>query len=86
MPHHKSCEKRLRQSKQLRAHNRFIKSTLRSAIKELEATQDPVEAGKQLSAVSSLLDKAAKRNVMHHRTADRRKSRLALFVQKLASS
>ncbi|MAE71729.1 MAG: 30S ribosomal protein S20 [Gemmatimonadetes bacterium] len=83
MPHHRSAVKRLRQSAVARQRNRNIKSTIKTAVKKLDALTDPTEARALLSEVHGMLDKAAKRNVMHARTADRRKSRLAKRIAAL---
>ena len=76
MPHHKSCKKRMRQSVKQRTRNRAYRGELRSAIRELRASE-----GEDLSAkyreVTSLLDRAASRGLIHKRAADRYKSRLA---------
>ncbi len=84
MPHHRSAAKRLRQSVVSRQRNRTVKSSIKTAIKKLDATTDPAEARTLLSEVHGMIDSAAKRNVMHARTAARRKSRLAKKINKLA--
>lgn len=83
MPNHKSCEKRLRQEKKRSARNHFVKKTIRSLAKKLHS-EIPVEEKEQLlQEVYSRLDKAAKRNIIHKRTASRRKARLAAYLNKL---
>jgi small subunit ribosomal protein S20 len=63
--------------------NRGVRSQVRRAIKELRAAATKEEALKKYREVVSLLDKAAAKGVIHKGNADRHKSRLALFVQKI---
>ena len=85
MPHHKSAEKRIRQDKKRRARNRAVKSEVKLVVKKVTATTDPDEGAKILPEVNSVIDKAAKKGVIHWRTAARRKSRLAKRVKSLSS-
>ena len=81
MPNTKSAERRMRNSARKNLHNRSIKSSLHTLEKsylELLAEGKKDEAAKQLRALSSAFDKAAKSGVVHRATADRKKSRLAL--------
>ena len=87
MPNTKSAERRMRNSARKRLENKTIKSRLKS----LEGKYlDLVGAGKKSEAVGALrgvasaLDKAVKNGVVHYRMADRKKSRLALQLNKLA--
>jgi len=64
-----------------------IKNELKKTIKNFQALvaeKKSEEARKVLLKVSSLLDKAAKKNVIHANTASRRKSRLSRKVLKAA--
>jgi len=67
-----------------RIRNRAFRSQLRQAIKDVRSESNKEEALKKLKLASVLLDKAADANIIHWRNADRNKSRLALFVGKLA--
>ena len=81
MPNTKSAERRMRNSARKNLRNRSVKSNLHTLEKgylELLATGKKDDAAKQLRALSSALDKAAKSGVLHRATADRKKSRLAL--------
>jgi small subunit ribosomal protein S20 len=81
MPNTKSAERRARNSARKNLHNRSIKSrlhTLEGTYLGLLSAGKKDEAAKQLPALSSALDKAAKSGVVHRATADRKKSRLAL--------
>jgi small subunit ribosomal protein S20 len=62
------------------ARNNFVKRTIRSLTKNLQ--QNPENRENKLSQLYAQLDKAAKKGVIHKRTASRRKARLAAFVNK----
>ena len=85
MPHHKSAAKRIRQDKKRRIRNRAVKSEVKLAVKKVTTTEDPEEGAKVLPGVNSVIDKAAKKGVLHRRTAARKKSRLAKRVRSLSS-
>ena len=85
MPHHKSAEKRIRQDKKRRARNRAVKSEVKLVVKKVTAVTDSDEGVKVLPEVSSVIDKAAKKGVLHWRTAARKKPRLAKQVKSLLS-
>jgi len=83
MPNHKSCEKRLKQDQKRHARNNYVRSTLKTLSKKIHSDMPQAEKEKLLETVYSQLDKAAKKGVIHPRTASRRKSRLALTVFKV---
>ena len=83
MANHKSAEKRARQSEKLRLHNKYYARTTRNAIKVLRNTTDKAEAVALLPKVSSMLDKLAKKNIIHANKAANLKSSLTLYVNKL---
>jgi small subunit ribosomal protein S20 len=85
LPHHKSAAKRIRQDKKRRARNRAVKSEVKLAVKKVNAVTNPDEGAKVLPEVNSVIDKAAKKGVLHWRTAGRKKSRLAKRVKSLSS-
>ena len=74
MANHKSSEKRIRQTATKRANNRYYAKTTRNAVKKLRMTTEKVVA---------MLDKLAKKNVIHDNKAANLKSKLALHVNKL---
>ncbi len=81
MPQHKSSEKRMRTSKKENARNRAVKSTLKTMTKKLEASgADDAEA--MYRELASELDRSAKKGIIPRRRADRKKSRLALAINK----
>lgn len=82
MPHHKSAVKRIRTTKRDNAKNTAARSELKTLMKKLsEAPTDKELASK----AASLLDRAVKRGVIKKAVANRRKSRLALAANRVAS-
>jgi small subunit ribosomal protein S20 len=83
MAHTKSAQKRLRQTAARRLHNRYYAKTTRTFIKRLRQTSDKQEAEKLFKQVSGMLDKLAKKNIIHHNKAANQKSKLARYVNNL---
>ena len=83
MANHKSAIKRIRSNAAKRLRNRYQAKTTRTAIKNLRKTSDKVAAAEALPKVFSMLDKLAKRNVIHRNKAANQKSKLARLVGKL---
>ena len=84
MANHKSSIKRIRQEEKRRLHNRYYAKTMRNAVKILRATTDKAEAVALFPNVQKMLDKLAKRNVIHKNKAANLKSKLAAHISKLA--
>lgn len=84
MANHKSSQKRIRQTEKRRLQNRFYAKVARNAVRKLRASSDKNEAAAMLPKVSSMLDKLAKRNVIHKNKASNLKSKLSMHVNKLA--
>ena len=83
MANHKSSVKRIRQTLTRRLRNRYYAKTARNAVKKLRATTEKTEASELYKKVSSMLDKLAKKNIIHKNKASNLKSKLALHVNKL---
>ncbi|MCD7972611.1 MAG: 30S ribosomal protein S20 [Candidatus Azobacteroides sp.] len=83
MANHQSAIKRIRQASARRLRNRYYAKTARNAVKKLRATSDKTEASTMLPKVSAMLDKLAKKNVIHKNKASNLKSKLTLHVNKL---
>lgn len=83
MPNIKSAEKRLRKSGAQRLRNRETRSEIRTWTKRILQTEDPAEAEKTFRHLSSLLDRAARKNVISKQHAARQKSRLTRYVARL---
>lgn len=87
MPKQRSALKRLRVDKKRRLRNIKIKQELKKTLKKFQAlisAKNTEEAKALLKKVYSQLDKAAKKKIIHPRTASRRKSRLTLKLIKAA--
>ena len=81
MPNNAAAEKRMRQEQKRRAHNRSIKSLVKTEITKARVAiaSTNIKAEDATAAVRSAvseLDRAAKKGVIHKRNAARRKSRL----------
>lgn len=83
MANHKSALKRIRSNDAKRLRNKYQAKSTRTFIKKLRDTTDKVEAQDLLKKVSSMLDKLAKRNVIHKNKATNNKSKLAKHVNAL---
>ena len=83
MAHHLSAKKRIRQSEKRRLNNRYYAKTARNAIKKLRDTKNKEEAMAQIPSVSSMLDKLAKKNIIHKNKAANLKSSLVHHVNNL---
>ncbi|MBJ25061.1 MAG: 30S ribosomal protein S20 [Flavobacteriaceae bacterium] len=83
MANHKSAIKRIRSSRKKRLINRFQSKTARNAIRKLRATTSNKEAKKQFPRVVSLIDKLAKKNIIHDNKASNLKSKLAKHMASL---
>ena len=84
MANHKSAKKRIKQTIKRNENNRYYAKTARNAVRKLRATTDKAEAAAQLPKVSSMLDKLAKKNVIHANKAANLKSKLSKLVNKIA--
>lgn len=84
MANHKSAEKRIRANDKKRVRNRYQHKTARTATKKLVAATTKPEAEALLKDVTSLIDKLAKKNIIHWKKAANQKSKLAKQVNKLA--
>jgi small subunit ribosomal protein S20 len=84
MANHKSAEKRIRANETKRLRNRYQAKTTRTVIKKLVNTTAKDEAKELLKEVSSMIDKLAKKNVIHWKKAANQKSKLTKKVNALA--
>ncbi|HNU77453.1 MAG: 30S ribosomal protein S20 [Prolixibacteraceae bacterium] len=83
MANHKSALKRIRQTESKRLNNRYYGKTTRNAIKKFRMETNKEEAEKMYPEVVSMIDKLAKRNVIHKNKASNLKSKLALQINRL---
>ncbi|WP_127126520.1 30S ribosomal protein S20 [Pseudoflavitalea rhizosphaerae] len=85
MANHKATKKDVRQAAKRRERNKYYGKTTRNAIRDLKALKTGKEAGEQLPEVASMIDKLAKRGVIHRNKAANLKSKLAKNVNALAN-
>ena len=83
MANHKSSEKRIRQDETRNANNKYYAKTTRNALKDLRTITDKKAAEELLPKVTSMLDKLAKRNVIHSNKAANLKSEISKQVNSL---
>ena len=83
MANHKSALKRIRSDEKKRERNRFQHKTTRNAIKALRETSKKKEAEKLAASVFKMIDKLAKKNIIHDNKAANLKSGLQVFVSGL---
>lgn len=83
MANHKSALKRIRQNQKRRISNRYYGKTMRNAIRKLRSATEKTEASEALPKVISLIDRNAKRNLIHNNKAANLKSKLTRHVNAL---
>ncbi|MEM0933064.1 MAG: 30S ribosomal protein S20 [Bacteroidota bacterium] len=76
MANHKSALKRIRRNEAVRLRNRYQHKTVRNAIKKLRNEEDKKAAEELLPNVVGMIDKLAKRNIIHKNKAANLKSKL----------
>ena len=84
MANHRSALKRIRSNNAKRLRNRYQHKTTRTFIKKLKQTTDKSEATELLKTVTSMIDKLAKKNIIHKNKASNNKSKLTKYVNSLA--
>ncbi|MFC2147165.1 30S ribosomal protein S20 [Eudoraea sp.] len=80
MANHKSALKRIRRNEVVRLRNRYQHKTTRNAIKKLRSETDKKAAESLLPTVVSMIDKLAKRNIIHANKAANLKSKLTKHI------
>ena len=80
MANHKSALKRIRQTRKRNLHNRYYAKTTRNAIASIRESEDKKEAQANLPKVVSMIDRLAKRNIIHKKKAANLKSKLTKHV------
>lgn len=84
MANHKNAAKAARSSAAKRLRNRYQRKTARTLIKKIRMAHTKEEVGDLFVKVTSLLDKMAKKNVIHKNKAANLKSALAKKVNSLS--
>jgi small subunit ribosomal protein S20 len=83
MANHKSSLKRIRSNDAKADRNRYQLKTTRTFIKKLRTSTDKKEAEALLIEVTSMIDKLAKKNIIHKNNAAHKKSKLTKLVSAL---
>jgi small subunit ribosomal protein S20 len=83
MANHKSSQKRIRSNEAKKDRNRYQAKTVRNAIKSFRSVTDKKEAAAQLPKLATMLDRLAKKSVIHKNKAANLKSELAVHVNHL---
>ncbi|MGB0428113.1 MAG: 30S ribosomal protein S20 [Flavobacteriales bacterium] len=80
MANHQSAKKRVRSDKTKTLRNKYYHKTTRNAIRDLRSQTEKEGALGMLPKVVSMIDKLAKRNIIHKNKASNLKSKLTLQV------
>ena len=83
MANHKSALKRIKSDDAKRLRNRYHARTMRSSIRKFKSLSDKKEAEGLLQNIFSIIDKNAKRNIIHKNKAANLKSKLTLHLNKM---
>jgi small subunit ribosomal protein S20 len=83
MANHKSALKRIRSNESKRLLNKYQHKTTRNAVRDLRVAEDKKDAESKLVNVISMLDKLAKKNIIHKNKAANLKSKLTKHVAAL---
>lgn len=83
MANHKSSEKRIRQTETKKESNRYYARTMRNALKDIRNSSSKEEAAAKAPKLNSMLDKLAKKNIIHAKKASNLKSSIGKLVNNL---
>ena len=83
MANHKSSLKRIRQERSRRLHNRYYGRSTRNAVRMIQNTTDKKEAMEMQPSVTKMIDKLAKKNLIHRKKANNLKSKIAKHINSL---
>ncbi len=83
MANHKSALKRIRSNETKRLRNKYQHKTTRNAIRNFRELTDKKEASTMLPKIFVMLDKLAKRNIIHKNKAANLKSGLQVKMNNL---
>lgn len=84
MANHKDALKRVRQSEKRRLHNRYYAKNMRNEVRKFRALTDKSEAEAQLSKIYSIIDRVARRGIIHKNKAANLKSKMTKHIARLA--
>lgn len=86
MANHKATKKYMRQAAKRRDRNRYYGKTTRNSIRDLKVLKDGKSAGEALPKVLSMIDKLAKKGIIHKNKAANLKSKLTKGVNSLSAA
>ena len=86
MANHKATKKDTRQATKRRERNRYYGKTTRNAIRDIKGLDDKTAAGAKLPEVISMIDKLAKKGVIHKNKASNLKSKLTRRITAVATA
>ena len=86
MANHKATKKDVRQAAKRRDRNRYYGKTTRNAIRDLKEITDTAAYSDKLPNVASMIDKLAKRGVIHKNKASNLISKLTKKVPAAATA
>ncbi len=84
MANHPSALKRIRQNESRRLHNRYFQKSTRNAVRKFRTLENKKEATEQLPKLYAMIDKLAKRNMIHKNKAANLKSSITRFANSLS--
>ena len=82
MPVHDSPIKQIRKDKKRNLQNKQFKSALKTSIKKVYTAASINEKQNNFKTATKLLDKNAQKQTIHWKKAARKKSRLAIYLNK----
>lgn len=83
MANHKSAKKRIRSNEAKNLRNKYQHKTTRNAVRKMRAMTEKTEAEALFPKISQMIDKLAKRNIIHNNKAANLKSGLSAFIAKM---
>lgn len=84
MANHPSALKRIRQNEARKLHNRYFQKSMRNAVRKFRTLENKKEAVDQLPKLYAMIDKLAKRNMIHKNKAANLKSSLTKYANGLS--
>ena len=84
MANHPSALKRIRQNEVRRLHNRFFQKSMRNAVRKFRSLENKKETVEQLPKLYAMIDKLAKRNMIHKNKAANLKSSITKYANGLS--
>lgn len=83
MANHKSALKRVRSDEKKRERNKYYHKTMRNALRDIRSSEDKKEVGNNIPKLFAMIDKLAKKNVIHKNKANNLKSSVANHLNAL---